>query len=237
MALTVHKALRDLVCYLPFSLFDVRKANQVYGRWLEEGRPEDKKTVDLWTYCFIHNYFLFKFLEQPARFAADLDALVEYTLRRVEERRIQLNEVDKYAGWICVVCKNTFYNYLRSVHRMEYLEEQAVSASLETSRTSPDLLVAFVEIKNAIKRLPPFLREIAWLYFLENCSYCEIRERTGKSLPVIRSYVHKVVLKFRKDLCLRPYIEELAERTLEKQPVHRSTGSAPLTSLVQQWVD
>lgn len=217
MALSIHSTLKDLVTHLPFSLTDVRQANRIFARWQQHGRPEDKQIVDLWTYCFIRNYYLFKFIQQPARGIADFDELVERTLRKVEERCEQVVETGKFAAWVCVVCRNTYFNYLRTRRRIEDLDRLALPAGLESPSGSYDRNLILLETKQAIKRLPPFLQDVANLYFLESYSYVDIKECTGKSLPIIRSYVNKAIKKFRRDPRLRPFIEDLAARELRGQ--------------------
>ena len=52
-------------------------------------------------------------------------------------------------------------------------------------------------LRRAIERLPAYLREIAYLRFIENTAYQDIVQVVDKPLPIVRSYVNKALLKLR----------------------------------------
>ena len=62
-------------------------------------------------------------------------------------------------------------------------------------------------LRQAIKRLPEYLREVAYLRLIKDTPYQDIEQFTGKPLPIVRSYVNKAVLKLRSDPVFLLYLE------------------------------
>lgn len=206
---TPFPSLQGVVGHLPFPIEAFEEANRAYVRWHREHRPDAKRIVDLWTYCFIRQYFLLKFARREDCSVSDLELVVEQAYRRVEERRCEVRRADCYAHWVSVVCKNVYLNYLRTAWRFVPLHEGPVPGG----RADPvglryERLRMFQAVQRAIGHLPDYLREIAYLRFVQECSYQEIREATGKPLPILRSYVCKVRRRLRGHAALRDYLTE-----------------------------
>ena len=68
-----------------------------------------------------------------------------------------------------------------------------------------DPAALYLTLSRAIERLPVFLRNVVRMRFVEDLSYEEISRLTGKSIPTVRSYVHKACLRFRRDPGMRAY--------------------------------
>ena len=66
-----------------------------------------------------------------------------------------------------------------------------------------------LSLLNAIDALPEFLQSTARMKFVENLSYEEISRIIGKRVPTVRSYVHKICKRFRKDSALRSWADQL----------------------------
>lgn len=60
----------------------------------------------------------------------------------------------------------------------------------------------------AIARLPEYLQEVATLKILDGRSYPEIESRLNKPTPVLRAYVHRVLLRLRKDKTLLRFFSD-----------------------------
>lgn len=199
MASNALDSLDALCSTLPFHLNDVEQVNRVYACWHARGCTGREPTVDLWTYCFIRRYFLVKFMHEEGYPASDLDQVVDQAFHRVECYRWHLRDPRRYAHWVSVVCKNTFLNYVRA-HRFRYvlpLDEGLLPAP--EGEAMGDVGLVAQALHGAIARLPEYLQEVARLRFVEDCSYEEIARRTGRPAASTRTYISKVLARFRKD--------------------------------------
>ncbi|TDI70186.1 MAG: sigma-70 family RNA polymerase sigma factor [Bacteroidetes bacterium] len=194
------KSLDALASQLPFHLDDTSEVNEVYCSYQERPHPSTSYLVDLWTYCYIRRYYLIKFIGSSGFRSSDLDQVVEKTYQKVERSRSQLERNDRYAQWVSVICKNTYVNFVTRRKYVTTLETDSnVTIELDEMGTSEDAGALFLALSRAIEKLPVFLRSIARLRFVEDLSYDEISRLTGKSIPTVRSYVHKVCYRFRSD--------------------------------------
>lgn len=197
------RSLDDLAALLPFELLDTSAANALYVRYSEHGTAHERRLVDVWTYCYIRRYYLVKIIQQSHYSVADLDRLTSKVYQRVLEKREALTSNTRYANWVSVVCKNSYINYLRQQQRTpEVFEEEWMPG---VTLNDPGLVLQVVLA--AIARLPEFLREVARLRLVEEYSYEEIADITGRDLPTLRAYANKAVKRLRVD----PAIRELAD--------------------------
>ena len=109
--------LEKLLERLPFHLDDIEKANRYYERWQQTENREDRKIIDLWTYCFVWRGLLLKFSSHSKANDSDFDMVVAEVYERVVDRRHTLREKSKYASWVSVICRNVFINYSYQVRR------------------------------------------------------------------------------------------------------------------------
>jgi len=221
MAFTpVPESLRRLTEQLPFGLDDAERAGRAFRQWRGESADDAtctdatctdaKRTVDLWTYCFVRRYFLAKFAAQPSAPASDLDELVARTYRKVEDKRAGVRKPGRYPHWVSVVCKNTFLNYLRRRRPAAVSIDEEESPSLPADEEAPPGAgtgLARKTVRDAIARLPEYLRPVARLRFLERRSYTEIQRETDTPAPTARSYAGRA----RQQLCEDPEVRALVE--------------------------
>ncbi|PIQ60563.1 MAG: hypothetical protein COV99_10675 [Bacteroidetes bacterium CG12_big_fil_rev_8_21_14_0_65_60_17] len=197
---TELRSLDTLAAHLPFSLDESERVNETYARYATKKRTPDAQMVDLWTYCYIRRYFLIKFIRSGGFRSSELEQVVESTYRKVDAARSQLKHNDRYAQWVSVVCRNAFYNFVSRRLRFAPLEDVA---ELEAPRADVELDVdsgaLFVALAAAIDELPPFLQPTARMRYVENLSYEEIGRILGKRAPTIRSYIHKICQRFRRN--------------------------------------
>lgn len=197
---TELRSLDSLASHLPFALDETERVNEAYCRYVAQPGPSDSRLVDLWTYCYIRRYFLIKFLRETAFRSSELEQVVERTYRKVESRRHQLEQLDKYAQWVSVICRNTYVNFVsrrRAVDSLESVPHPAVE--MPEIELDVDAGAVFLALTAAIAQLPAFLQSTARMRYVENLSYEEIARITGKRVPTIRSYTHKICARFRKD--------------------------------------
>jgi RNA polymerase sigma factor (sigma-70 family) len=196
---------------LPFALDAVDEAGAAFARWRLLGRERDRRTVDLWTYCYIRRYFLVRFAREPSFGVSELEDVVEKAFRRVEEGRATLREPERYARWTTVVCRRTYLNFVSRRRELmpvdRIAEPEADGPSAETLHDRAGTMRVLVA---AVERLPAFLRPYARLRFVDGLEYEEIADRTGRPVPTVRAYAHKAILRFRADGRLMRHVRERA---------------------------
>jgi RNA polymerase sigma factor (sigma-70 family) len=203
------RALDEVAAHLPFHVDDLDEANAAYQRWRETGSQDDLELVELWTYCYTRRYFIVKFLRDSAYSSTHLDMLVGKTFSRARDNLHKVKQPDRFASWVSVICKNTFINFLRRYREQAQLDEARTAAPRRPEHFEHDRLAARRAVEHAIERLPPSLRKVARLRFLESRPYDYIVEETGRPAASVRSYVNKAVVRLREDPELRALMQEI----------------------------
>lgn len=207
-----HTTVDPVAAALPFGVLDVEEANAVFVRWRDEHRPADKRVVDLWTYCYIRQYFLSKFLTRSYGGAADVELLIEKAYRRIADKRSTVATPSRYASWVSVVARHIFLNYIRSAQPHVSLDSDEGGPTLvaeDTDDVAYDAVYAHRVVNEAIGRLPPFLQEVARLGLLHDRSYAAISDLTGRPVGTVRTYMHRALKKLRNDPGLKLASEAL----------------------------
>ena len=108
--------------------------------------------------------------------------------------------------WVSVICKNTYINF---VTRRKFVTTLDIAFNdepvLPSRNVGEDAGALYLALSRAIECLPLFLRSAARMRFVEDLSYEEISRMTGKSVPTIRAYVHKICRRFRRDKGLNAF--------------------------------
>ncbi len=192
-------SIHQLATRLPFALGDTEEVNRRFEASMNrDGRLTDE-SVHLWTYCYVRRYFLIKFAKDPTAPIADFDMIVETTFLRIQRGKLKMKSYSRYANWVSVICKNTFLNYLRARKRKPVVALLDRVELVQEEEHGYDSILVRDAIENAIERLPEFLQDTARMRFLSGIPYEEIATRSGKSIPTVRSYVNKVLNRFRRD--------------------------------------
>ena len=199
--LTPLRDLDDLVAGLPFDLDDAAAVGRTFRRWLRRGGKRASHDLDLWTYCYIRRYFLLKFVRSGALGSpADLEMLIDRAYRRVEDGRRDIREPHRYAHWVVVVCRNTFLNHASRFPEhvaVDRIAEPGAAAAAEDAWHDRALQIGALEA--AISRLPTYLRAVAEMRLLRELPYDVIADRTGQPVPSVRAYLHKALVRLRRD--------------------------------------
>lgn len=204
------ESLRTLTSRLPFALDEVEQANEAFRRWRVQGDDEALQEVQLWTYCFVRRYYLMKFARRRSARIADFDMLVDRTFRKVVDQHGGIEQPDRYASWVSVVCKHTYINYLNrgpDHHSLDAAREEGRQGPATHTPVYDDAGALYRALQQAIGRLPSYLREVAQLRFVEHEGYPEIAGATGLKLPTVRTYVHRALKQLRRDDRLRTVFE------------------------------
>ena len=206
-------SLETLASTLPFDLDQSDRVNEAFVAYMEDRLSQHKTLIDLWTYCYVRRYFLIKFIRERTFQVSELDQVVEQAYRKVDSSRSLIAHHDRYAQWVSVVCRNTYMNF---VSRRQALTSLLPSHDFPLPpKVGSDLDVNAGAIHEALRRaiqeLPEFLQSTARMRFVENLTYEEISRIVGKRIPTIRSYIHKICQRFRKDRQLMAWAERLLE--------------------------
>ena len=193
--------IEKIAARLPFHLDDTDQVNEAFRQWRLHGEAQDRYVIDLWTYCFVRRYFIVKFASGAFRGdGASVDILIEQAYERVQTRQGEVADARRYASWVSVICKNTFLNFLRRQPVFTSIDQEE-GPVLQSDRqpATYDMGIVIEGLRQAIERLPDYLKDVARLYLLETCSYQEIEKRTGKPIATVRTYLQRTLVKIRSD--------------------------------------
>lgn len=203
---------RPVARQLSFNLEDTRTVNLCFVRWRRFRACQDKRAIDLWTYCYINRYFHVKSQNSPLWTRAELDQLVERAFLKVQRNLDNVQRPRRFSHWVSVVCKHTFINHLRQEIVPISLDDHQPVVAPAPSRYRGryyDTEITYRALSAAIMHLPQFLRQTARLRFLRHLSYQQISEITGKPVATLRTYAHKATMHFQNDPQLRVLRDEI----------------------------
>ena len=192
---------------LPFDLNDTDAINVLYREWRNVNSSANARLLDIWTYCFVRRYFIRKFMNRAGIQSADVDMIIEKCLQKIQRHKNNIHSPDRYAHWVSVVCKNTFLNALRNPYKQVEMEWDGYATEAYATGRVCEASSTYQVVEVAINQLPVFLRDVARMRLLDGRSYDEISFRTGRALPIVRSYAHKAVKRLRRN----PAVAELGE--------------------------
>jgi RNA polymerase sigma-70 factor (ECF subfamily) len=178
---------------LPFLLNDFGEINKVFSCWHQHRERRALELVDTWTYSFVGRYLTALFEKTTCGAASDLDQLVARTLFKIIEKRETIRDPGCYAAWVVIVCKNQFNNYVRIDRTVVSLEwSQLLCVSDVKPEVGYDTVVVRRAVAEVIANLPPFLKEVAQLRFVEQLTYRQISTRLEKPVTTVRTYVCRI---------------------------------------------
>lgn len=199
-----------LAARLPFGLDDYDQADEAFHKMRRDDEPLARHHVELWTYCYIRRYFLYKFLRHRRFRVGDLDLLIDKTFQKVERNRDGLELPVRYAAWVSVVCRNTFLNRLRIQRDYRSVDDEyGPVLSVREEEAGYDAATVLHAVEAAIERLPPYLQEAARQRLLYGRSYDEVAALLDIKTSLARTYTSKALKRLRKDEGLRPFHEHL----------------------------
>lgn len=199
----------QLARQLPFGLDDAAAVNDAFNRWYRHPEP-NRRTLDLWTYCFVYRYFTLKYVQRSIPNVADFDEIVGATMMKITESRGRLDEGALYANWVSKVCRNNFLNYARRAGKSAVYMDVRAQESLVSESESPvrDYVLLRRELAAAIERLPEYLREPARMRYLQQMDYDDMSAVGGHAVPTLRAYCHKAFQKLKEDHVLHAFFEK-----------------------------
>lgn len=189
--------------HLPFAVDDYAAAGTAFARWRGSGTDDDRKTVELWAYCYTLRYFYTQFARERTSGASDLDDAIDRAYGRVLRNLEAVREADKFASFVSVVCKRTLLNHRARRRPVTEVEEHMAPVEPTSGPDGYDGRLVQWMIGRSIEGLPAAIRDIARMRLLDRVPYEEIAEVTGRPLPTVRTYVSKAIARLREDPDLR----------------------------------
>ena len=205
--------IHEVADLLPFHLDDTQQVNAMFTRWHNDHTEEDKRLIDIWTYCYVYRYFLLKLSKAQAHRAVVFDRLVATAFADVQNNLGRVRQPGRYAGWVSTICRNAFVTHLRTQRSMVSIESGVATLLVEPPAvtSAQDASLLHQSVCQAIEALPGFLREVARMRLLENRSYTAIQAVTGKALPTLRTYVNRALDHLRRNTTLQTLCAEMWE--------------------------
>ncbi len=184
--------------HLPFAISDYEKANAVFVRWRASGDPTDKRIVDIWSYCYIQRYFLTQFRRERGT-PSEKARCVSRAIGRLENALPSIQDPDKFASYVSVLCKNLLRNHRRDRRDTSEVDDRIACADPISKPSDHDSALIRYVFAQVLKEVSPSLRAVGTLRFLNYMEYAEIAEETGIALPTVHTYAHRVMVRMRGD--------------------------------------
>ena len=147
--------------------------------------------------------FVYRMVNSPE----EAEDLTQETFVVVYKKLKSLKDRRKFEPWIYRIARNFVYQKYRtrtpqavSIDAMD--EEGRRETELADERKNPDEAFQMQELENVVSTviadLPEKYREVFVLSALQNLSYQEIADIVGRSLPSIKTDIHRARLEVRK---------------------------------------
>ncbi len=168
------------------------------------------KKGDIVAYQEIYQVFARKvlnFIYRMVNSTEEAEDLAQETFVAVYQKLGTLKDNSKFEPWLFRIARNFVYQRYRtrspSTVSIDALDEngQQVTQLVDT-RKNPDEAFQSVELEDVvadvIEELPEKYREVFVLSALQRLSYQEIAEIVGRSLPSVKTDIHRARLEVRK---------------------------------------
>lgn len=178
---------------------------EVLIRWIRTA-----KKGDIAAYQEIYQVFARKvlnFIYRMVNSTEEAEDLAQETFVAVYQKLGTLKDNSKFEPWLFRIARNFVYQRYRtrspSTVSIDALDEngQQVTQLVDT-RKNPDEAFQSVELEDVvadvIKELPEKYKEVFVLSALQRLSYQEIAEIVGRSLPSVKTDIHRARLEVRK---------------------------------------
>ncbi len=183
---------------LPFAVDDFDAASDTYVRWRRTRSDEDRRSVELWAYCYAVWYLYAKFARERTSGVSDLDAALDQAYGRILRALETVRDPERFPQFVSVVCKNVLLSHRARRREMVEVDEGTLVSPEDHAQAYDRVLVRRV-LARAIRAMPEAIRDIGRMRLLENWSYRDIAEATGRPIASVRTYVSKVKARLRDD--------------------------------------
>ncbi len=178
---------------------------EILGQWIEQA-----KEGNIGAFQNIYDLFSRKVLNFVYRMVASIEEaedLTQETFITVYQKLGSLKDDAKFEPWLFRIARNYVYQRYRrrtpSTISLDFHDEEGRSATeLVDERKSPQEEFQARELERVVQEvisdLPEKYREVFVLSAIHNLSYQEIAEIVGRSLPSVKTDIHRARLQVRK---------------------------------------
>jgi RNA polymerase sigma-70 factor, ECF subfamily len=149
--------------------------------------------------------FIFRMVNSPE----EAEDLTQETFVAVYQKLRTLQDSRKFEPWLYRIARNFVYQKYRtrtpqavSIDAVD--DEGRLETELVDERKNPDEAFQTQELENVVSKvivdLPEKYREVFVLSALQNLSYQEIADIVGRSLPSVKTDIHRARLEVRKSV-------------------------------------
>jgi len=175
------------------------------AKWIEQA-----KSGDIGAFQRIYDLFSRKVLNFVYRMVASVEEaedLTQETFITVYQKLGSLKDDSKFEPWLFRIARNYVYQKYRrrspTTVSVDFRDEEGrVAAELVDERKGPQEAFEAGELERVVEEviidLPEKYREVFVLSAIQNLSYQEIAEIVGRSLPSIKTDIHRARLQVRK---------------------------------------
>lgn len=168
------------------------------------------KKGDLDSYQKIYNLFsrkVLNFIYRMVNSVEEAEDITQETFVTVFQKLESLKDNDKFEPWLFRIARNYVYQKYRSrppaTVSVDAIDEEGQEIiQLADERKNPDQEYQAGElrdvIQNVVADLPEKYREVFVLSALKRLRYEEIAEIVGRSLPSVKTDIHRARLEVRK---------------------------------------
>ncbi len=146
------------------------------------------------------------FIYRMVNSVEEAEDLTQETFTAVYQKLYSLQEAERFEPWLFRIARNFVYQKYRNrppaMTPVDALDEDGQPIlQVEDVRKTPDEAFQARElekvVKEAIASLPPKYREVFILSAIRHLSYQEIAEIVGRSLPSVKTDIHRARLEVR----------------------------------------
>lgn len=186
---------------LPFATDDYDAARDAFAQWRRSGSRADRGVVEVWAYGYVVTYFHDQFARARKLWTSDGDQAVTRVVLGVLRSLDGVREPGQFPNYVSKACRNELASlFKRRRHTVQVTDWLQVEGPDESS--GYDLALIRHLVARRVDRMPPALRVVARLRFLEQAPYDEIARATGRPVDTVRTYAAKAVALLRCDPAL-----------------------------------
>jgi len=174
-------------------------------KWIRRAKKGDlrsfEKIYDLYARRILN------FVHRMVNSAEEAEELTQETFVTVYQKLGSLKDNTKFEPWIYRIARNYVYQRYRSrppaTVSIDLVNEEGLpSNQLPDARKTPYEAFQALELQNVVQEvitsLPEKYREVFVLSAIDHCSYQEIAEIVGRSLPSVKTDIHRARLEVRR---------------------------------------
>jgi len=127
------------------------------------------------------------------------EELTQETMAKAWEKRLTLKNSEKLEAWLFAIARNVLMDYYRYKGLLIDEDDEQWESNIASS-SSPDQ-EGFMDLYNALEKLPPLQKQVIELRFFKNYSIQETAQMMGKTPQAVK------MLQYRALKMLRDYLK------------------------------